>query len=59
MNKISDFFKEVKKELKLVSWPTKDDLKEGTAVVITMSIIVGTFLFLIDGIFGYLVNFTL
>jgi preprotein translocase subunit SecE len=59
MDKLKKFLNEVQKELKLVSWPTKADLKEGTTVVITMSVIVGTFLFLIDGIFGYLINFAL
>jgi preprotein translocase subunit SecE len=46
------FFKEVRSEMKSVTWPTKDDLKEGTIVVITMSAIVAIFLSTVDFLFG-------
>ncbi|MEN6446004.1 MAG: preprotein translocase subunit SecE [Candidatus Cloacimonas sp.] len=49
--KVSRFFREVRAEMKCVSWPTKADLKEGTLVVIVMSVIVSAFLSLID--FGF------
>ncbi|MDY6915154.1 MAG: preprotein translocase subunit SecE [Candidatus Cloacimonadota bacterium] len=54
--KIFKFFKEVKQEMKYVSWPSKEDLKEGTTVVIIMSIIMGVFLSLVDFGFGILVG---
>lgn len=44
------------REMKCVSWPTKDDIKEGTLVVLVMSAIVSLFLFTIDIVFGQLVN---
>jgi preprotein translocase subunit SecE len=48
---VSRFFRDVRSEMKSVSWPTKDDLKEGTVVVIVMSAIVAIFLSMVD--FGF------
>ncbi|MDD3523478.1 MAG: preprotein translocase subunit SecE [Candidatus Cloacimonadaceae bacterium] len=48
---VSRFFRDVRSEMKSVSWPGKDDLKEGTTVVIMMSAIVAVFLSLVD--FGF------
>ncbi|MCB5262855.1 MAG: preprotein translocase subunit SecE [Candidatus Cloacimonetes bacterium] len=48
---VSRFFRDVRSEMKSVSWPTKNDLKEGTVVVIVMSAIVAIFLSLVD--FGF------
>lgn len=48
---VSRFFREVRSEMKSVSWPTMNDLKEGTVVVIVMSAIVAIFLSLVD--FGF------
>jgi preprotein translocase subunit SecE len=48
---VSRFFRDVRSEMKSVSWPGKDDLKEGTTVVIVMSTIVAIFLSLVD--FGF------
>ena len=56
MGKIQRFFKDVVKEMKLVSWPNKHDIKEGTIVVVVMSAIVGLFLASVDLIFGRLIN---
>ncbi|MFA7543841.1 MAG: preprotein translocase subunit SecE [Candidatus Cloacimonadaceae bacterium] len=58
LESISRFFRDVRSEMKSVSWPNKNDLKEGTLVVIVMSAIVAVFLSLVDFIFtkaiGYL-----
>jgi preprotein translocase subunit SecE len=50
------FLKNVRQEMGYISWPTKADLKEGTTVVVIMSIIVGVFLSIIDGIFSFLIR---
>jgi len=50
------FFHEVYTEMKSVTWPTTDDLKEGTIVVIVMSAIVALFLSGVDFIFGLAVR---
>jgi preprotein translocase subunit SecE len=50
------FLKNVKQEMSYVSWPSRADLKEGTTVVIIMSIVVGIFLSIVDGIFSFLIR---
>ena len=57
ITKTKAFFKDVLKEMRLVSWPNKHDIKEGTAVVIVMSAIVGIFLSMIDYIFNMATRF--
>ncbi|MCF7794534.1 MAG: preprotein translocase subunit SecE [Candidatus Cloacimonetes bacterium] len=54
--KITDFFKSVYSEMKYVNWPSRDDIKEGTTVVILMSAIVAVFLSLVDAAFGFLIR---
>jgi preprotein translocase subunit SecE len=51
------FFKDVKHELKYVTWPNKDDIKEGTLVVCVMSIFIALFLSLVDFGFSNIVKF--
>ncbi len=46
--KIKNFVGEVSKEMKKVSWPTKEQLKESTMVVIITTLILTSFIFLID-----------
>jgi len=51
------FFHEVRSEMKSVSWPNKDDLVEGTIVVVIMSTIVAIFLSLVDFGFSEIIKF--
>ncbi|MEA1971843.1 MAG: preprotein translocase subunit SecE [Candidatus Cloacimonadota bacterium] len=51
MKKLTKFLKEVRHEMKYVSWPSMVDLKEGTTVVIVMSLFMAAFLSLLD--FGF------
>lgn len=55
-DKIGHFFHDVASEMRAVSWPTMDDIKEGTVVVIVISGIVALFLALVDFGFGQLVK---
>jgi len=57
IEKIKKFFKDVVKEMKLVTWPNKHDIKEGTTVVIIMSAIVGIFLAGVDQFFTFIISF--
>lgn len=50
-DKIVDFVNGVTKEMKKVTWPTKDELKESTAMVLVSSIIVSLFIFVVDAVF--------
>ena len=47
-NKISNFIKEARAELKKVIWPTKKELKNSTVVVITTIAIASIFIGLVD-----------
>jgi preprotein translocase subunit SecE len=57
INKIKDFLTGVKFEMKKVSWPTFEELKNSTAVVIVFSIMVAIFLFVVDLVLNKAVNF--
>lgn len=57
INKIKDFFIGVQFEMKKVSWPTFEELKSSTAVVIVFAIMLAIFLFIVDLILNKSVNF--
>jgi preprotein translocase subunit SecE len=46
--KIIAFFDDVVKEMKKVTWPTKDELKESTTVVIVVCLVIAAFTYAID-----------
>jgi len=46
--KIIGFFNDVAKEMKKVTWPTKDELKESTMVVIVVCLVLAAFTYVID-----------
>ncbi|MGM0607756.1 MAG: preprotein translocase subunit SecE [Candidatus Muiribacteriota bacterium] len=56
MKKIKKFLSEVMAELKKVSWPSKKDIMISTNIVITLSVIAGLYIFVVDSIFNYLIN---
>jgi preprotein translocase subunit SecE len=45
---IKEFFADVSKEMKKVSWPTREQLREATTVVIVVCLIITAFVYLID-----------
>ena len=46
--KIRKFFNEIVAELKKVTWPTRDELKESTKLVIIATFVVTVFVGLVD-----------
>ena len=50
------FVHETRIELKHVSWPTMDDVKSTTVVVVITIFVFGAFLFLVDRGVGYVVQ---
>lgn len=54
--RISRFFREMKGELKKVSWPTKNQTVKNTLVVIACVIVVGIFVWIFDAIAGGLID---
>ena len=46
--KIIAFFEDVVKEMKKVTWPTMEELKESTTVVIVSCLMLAAFTYIID-----------
>jgi len=51
MSKLSDYIKETKGEMKYVSWSTKNETINFTALVIALSVAVGVLLGVFDFVF--------
>lgn len=49
-NKIIGFFTDIVKEMKKVTWPKREELKESTMVVIATSLIFAVFVYVVDKI---------
>lgn len=47
-DKVINYFKDIAKEMKKVSWPTKDQLRDYTKIVILTMIIMSIFVFIVD-----------
>ncbi|MBN2468396.1 MAG: preprotein translocase subunit SecE [Deltaproteobacteria bacterium] len=47
-NKVAQFFREVRTELKKVSWPPRKDTFASTSVVLVIVFVIAIFLFIID-----------
>ena len=54
---LKDFFKGVKTEFKKISWPDKTTLLKQSVVVVTISIVLGLLITLMDTVIQYGVNF--
>ena len=52
-NKIVKFFKEIKSEIKKVTWPTRKQVVNNTAIVIAVVVIVGLIIFAFDQAFQW------
>lgn len=46
--KILDFFTSVSKEMKKVTWPTKEELKESTTIVVVVCLLFAAFTYFVD-----------
>jgi preprotein translocase subunit SecE len=56
IEKFKTFLIDTKNELKKVTWPTKDELKESTRVVIVASFLLTVFIGVIDQILSRIVK---
>lgn len=61
MAKISpiQFFRQVKQEVKKVSWPTRKEVVQTSAMVVVLVALAATFFFFVDQIIGWLVKLIL
>lgn len=46
--KIKNFFEDVVKEMKKVTWPTQEELKESTTIVIVVCLAISVFTYAVD-----------
>lgn len=56
MNKIIAFIREVKAEIKKVSWPSRDELVGSTIIVCILVLIVAVILGIMDSVFSYFIK---
>jgi preprotein translocase subunit SecE len=54
--KIKHFFSETRVEMRKVTWPTRDELKESTKIVIVSTFVVTLFIGIIDQILTLIVR---
>lgn len=57
--KIIGFFDDVVKEMKKVTWPTKDELKDFTQVVLVATLIMAVFIYAVDTIVNLALRYIL
>ncbi len=55
-DKIVKFFEDVLKEMKKVTWPTKNELMESTKIVIIVCMILAGFTYIIDMIINQVIK---
>jgi len=55
--KIKNFFIEVQKEMKKVSWPSQDELIDYTIVVVIFTIVLSVFIFAVDQVYSTVLEF--
>jgi preprotein translocase subunit SecE len=46
--KIVNFFQDIVKEMKKVTWPTREELTESTKIVVLVSLFIATFTWVVD-----------
>ncbi len=56
VGKIKDYINDVTKEMKKVSWPTREQLRESTIVVLVTTIIITAFVYVVDLVMSTLVK---
>ena len=49
---VAKFFRDTRRELKKVVWPSKEDTRKNTTVVLVVALIAAAVLFVLDAIFG-------
>ncbi|MAJ33796.1 MAG: preprotein translocase subunit SecE [Candidatus Marinimicrobia bacterium] len=59
MTRLLNFFNEVKFEMEKVSWPSWDELKSSTYIVLYLSLILIIFLFFVDLLLTRILSFIL
>ncbi|MDZ7722912.1 MAG: preprotein translocase subunit SecE [candidate division KSB1 bacterium] len=56
IQKIGKFLRDVKQEMSKVSWPTREELKGQTIIVIMLSLFLSLFVFIVDHVLTWVMN---
>ncbi len=56
MTRIRTYFDEVWSELRKVSWPTREHVRNLTVLVFAISLVVGIYITILDGVFQGLIG---
>ena len=56
MDRLREFIKETRAELKKITWPTREELRGSTWVVIVSVIFITAFIGVVDQVFNYLLK---
>lgn len=56
VGKVKDYINDVNKEMKKVSWPTREQLRESTVVVIVATMIITGFVYVVDLVMSSLIK---
>ena len=56
MEKIKEFLLDVKKEMGKVSWPTQEELRDNTIMVVIFSLILSAFIYGVDRIYSVILK---
>jgi preprotein translocase subunit SecE len=54
IRKISNFFREVRAEMKKVIWPSREEITKYTAVVLFMIAVLGAFIAIVDQFIAFI-----
>ncbi len=57
--KIIGFFEDVVKEMKKVTWPSKENLQESTVVVLVVCLVIAAFVYVIDQGLSFVLKYIL
>lgn len=57
--KISQFIGEVRVEMGKVTWPTRDELKSSTTIVLILSLALAGFIYIVDTFLANIMEFIL
>jgi len=56
LSKTSDFLKNVREELKNVTWPERKDVKASTIVVIALVVVSAVYFWIVDSVLALLIR---
>ena len=56
MTRIRRYFDEVWSELRKVSWPTREQVRNLTVLVFAISFVVGVYITVLDGMFQFVIG---